>query len=225
MTALDALAATPRWVAWRVETRRGKPTKVPYAPGGRKAKADDPSTWGIRTAVQARAARIVNVQGGGIGIQLGDLDGGKHLGGIDLDSCIAADGTLAPWALKILGAVPTYTERSPSGRGLKLFFCAASEDVRRFLDRIGVRPDVWGTRRGLPGEDARDHGPAVEVYFAGRFFTVTGERWPGTLDELTTLGCSIANSTTAASIAGSTRLARIGFARLISCSASSPPLS
>jgi hypothetical protein len=107
---------------------------------------------------------------------------------LDLDSCIAEDGALAPWALKILGAVQTYTERSPSGRGLKLFFCASSEDVQRFLDRIGVRPDFWGTRRGVPGEDARDHGPAVEVYFAGRYFAVTEEKWPGTPDELTTLG-------------------------------------
>jgi predicted P-loop ATPase len=188
MAALDALAKEARWVAWRNELRGGKPTKVPYAPGGGKAKADDPSTWGIRTAAQAGAAKIVNGQGGGIGIQLGDLGGGKHLGGIDIDSCIADDGTLAPWALKILDAVPTCTERSPSGRGLKLFFCAASEDVRRrFLDRIGVRPDTWGTRRGVPGEDGSDHGPAVEVYFAGRYFAVTEDRWPGTPDELTTL--------------------------------------
>jgi predicted P-loop ATPase len=184
---LDALANEARWVAWRNELRGDKPTKVPYAPDGKKAKADDPSTWGTRKAAEARASGIVNGQGGGIGIQLGDLGGDMHLCGIDLDSCIVDDGALAPWAAEILSATPTYTERSPSGRGLKMFFYTAREDVRPFLDRIGVLPNAWGTRRTMPGLDGRDHGPAVEVYLAGRYFTVTEDVWPGTPDALDTL--------------------------------------
>jgi hypothetical protein len=90
VTALDALAGEPRWVAWRNELRGSKPTKVPYAPDGKKARAGDPSTWGTRKAAGARAAKIVNGQGGGIGIQLGDLGADTHLCGIDLDS--AGDG-------------------------------------------------------------------------------------------------------------------------------------
>jgi putative DNA primase/helicase len=187
MSALHALAAELRWVAWRNEARGSKLTKVPYAPDGGKAKADDPSTWGIRTAAEVRAAKIVNGQGGGIGIQLGDLGGGRHLGGIDLDSCIADDGAVAPWAAEILRTASTCTERSPSGRGLKLFFCVASKDIRPILDCIGVRPDAWGTRRSVPGQDGRDHGPAIEIYFAGRYFTVTEDRWPGTPDGLATI--------------------------------------
>jgi hypothetical protein len=183
---LDALAHEARWVAWRSEPRGRKVTKVPYAPTGRRAKADDPATWGTRAEAEARAKRIVNGQGG-IGIQLGDLGEDKHLCGIDLDSCIAEDGELAAWAVEILRTAPTYTERSPSGRGLKLFFCTASEDVRPFLGRIGVRHDAWGTRRGVTGEAGRDHGPAVEVYVAGRFFAVTADKWPRTLDKLATL--------------------------------------
>ena len=66
MAALHALAREPRWVAWRYESRGGKPTKIPYAPDGKRAKADDPSTWGTRTAAQTRAAKIVNGQGGGL---------------------------------------------------------------------------------------------------------------------------------------------------------------
>ena len=66
-----------------------------------------------------------------------------HLSGIDLDSCIADDGTIAPWAVEILSIVPTYTERSPSGRGLKQFFFTANKNVRPFLDQIGVPPDAW----------------------------------------------------------------------------------
>jgi predicted P-loop ATPase len=143
-------------VAWRNELRGSKPTKVPYAPDGKK----------------------------GIGIQLGDLGADTHLCGIDLDSCIADDGALASWAAEIVSAVPTYTERSPSGRGLKMFFYMTREDVRPFLDRIGVPPNAWGTRHGVPGQDGRDHGPAIEVYLAGRYFTVTEDVWPGTPDTL-----------------------------------------
>jgi hypothetical protein len=187
----DAFAQERRWVAWRNEPRGNKLAKVPYAPDGRKAKADDPQTWGTRAEAEARAAKLVNGQGGGVGIQLGDLGGDGHLGGLDLDSCISDDGALAPWAAEILSAIPTYTERSPSGRGLKMFFYAASEDVRPFLDRIGVRQDAWGTRRSVPGEDGRDHGPAVEAYFARRYFTVTADAWPGTPDMLATLDATM----------------------------------
>jgi predicted P-loop ATPase len=184
---LDALAHSPRWVAWRNEPRGGKPSKVPYAPDGKRAKADDPATWGTRAEAEARAKKLVNGHGGGIGIELGDFGSGVFLAGIDLDSCIADDGAIASWAAEILRAVSTYTERSPSGCGLKLYFDAASEHVRPFLDRIGVQSDAWGARRSVPGQDGRDHGPAIEVYFAGRFFAVTEDRWPGTPDRLTTL--------------------------------------
>jgi putative DNA primase/helicase len=162
VTALDALASEPRWVAWRIEIRGDKRAKVPYAPQGGRAKADDHSTWGSRAEAEARAARIVDGQGGGVGIELGDLGGDTHLAGIDLDSCISEEGTLALWAEAILSTAPTYAEVSPSGRGLKAFFCVESDDVRPFLDLIGVLEGKWGCRRSVPGEDARDHGPAVE---------------------------------------------------------------
>ena len=114
MTALDAFAGEPRWVAWRNELRGDKSTKVPYAPDGRRAKADDPATWGIRAAARTRAAKIVNGQGGGIGIQLGDLGADTHLCGIDLDSCIADDDALAPWAAEILSpGQPPPNDRHP----------------------------------------------------------------------------------------------------------------
>jgi primase-polymerase (primpol)-like protein len=117
MTALDTLADERRWVAWRHERRGNKQTKVPYSPHGGRAKSDDPTTWGTRSEAEARAAKIIDGQGGGIGTQLGDLGGDLHLGGLDLDACIADDGALAPWAAEIIAGVPTYAEQSPSGRG------------------------------------------------------------------------------------------------------------
>ena len=178
MTPLDLLADEPRWVAWRNEDRGRKPTKIPYAPKGQRAKADDPSTWGTRAEAEARAAKIINGQGGGIGIQLGDVGADMYLAGVDLDSCLVADGTLAQWAENILVAVPSYAEVSPSGCGIKAFFFCTADDVRPFLELVGITdPKQWGLKRGIEGEDGRDHGPGIELYMSGRYFTVTGDRW------------------------------------------------
>jgi len=42
-------------------------------------------------------------------------------GGIDFDDCVIADGSIDPRAAIVLDRVPGYVERSPSGKGLKLF--------------------------------------------------------------------------------------------------------
>src|SRR5882724_2143085 len=181
----DRLAEAPRWVAWCNELRDGRATKVPHSPHRGFAKADDPTTWGTRSQAETRARLIVNSRGGGVGIELGDLGDGTHLAGLDLDSCLAPDDALAPWAQSILDTVPSYAEISPSGTGLKLFFLAACADIRPSLDRFGLSPDQWGCRRDVPGHDARDHGPAVELYFAGRFFTVTERHWSSSPEVLT----------------------------------------
>jgi Virulence-associated protein E-like domain len=127
---------------------------------------------------------------GGIGIELGDLGSDTYLGGIDLDSCIDANGCLALWAEKILAELDTYAERSPSGSGVKAFFYCSSEHVRPFLELIGITdPNQWGIKRSLDG-DARNHGPAVELYCAGRYFAITGSLLPGKPKRLTLLDWS-----------------------------------
>lgn len=176
MTAFAMLADQLRWVVWCSETRGGKATKVPYGRGHRHAKADDPATWLTRAEAQAAARRLVNGSGGGIGIELGDIGADQHLGGLDLDSCLI-DGQLADWAERILEAIGSYAEISPSGSGVKIYFYIATEDVRGFLDSIGVPSEAQGCRRAVPGADSRDHGPAIEVYLGRRYFAVTEERW------------------------------------------------
>jgi len=175
--ALDQHAEEQRWVAWRNEARGDRLTKVPYCGTDKKAKADDPATWLCRTEAERVAERIVNGLGGGIGYELGDLGNDLFIAGVDLDSCLNGD-RLADWAAEVLAAIPTYGEISPSGTGLKLFFHLASEDVRPFLDLIGVPSHQWGCRRDVPGANGRDHGPAIEVYFSHRYFAVTGQHWP-----------------------------------------------
>ena len=186
VTALEALSDEPRWVAWRYELRGGKPTKVPYAPDGRRAKADDPSTWGTRAEAKVRASKIINGHGGGVGVELGDLGDDVFLAGVDFDSCIDEHGCLALWAETILSALDTYCERSPSGRGIKALFYLGREDVRPFLDQIGVEVGKWGTRRSV-GANGGDHGPGVEIYLSHRYFAVTKQRCPDKPDRIATL--------------------------------------
>ncbi len=183
MTALDFHAQDARWIAWVNQVRAGKTTKIPKSPRGGNAKVDDPATWGTRAEADACARRVVNGRGGGSGIVLGDLGADVHLGGIDLDSCLQ-NGAVASWATEILATADSYAEISPSGGGLKVYFYILSADVRPFLDRIGVESNAWGCRRDVPGEDARNHGPAVELYLEKRFFAVTNNHWPGTPDQL-----------------------------------------
>ena len=77
--------------------------------------------------------------------------------GIDLDDCRDPEtGEIAYWAQQIVGALESYTEVSPSGRGLHILVKAAL-------------PDHVGRKQG-----------AVEVYDALRYFAVTGERLAGT---------------------------------------------
>jgi hypothetical protein len=186
VTPFDSLADESRWVAWRNELRGNKLTKVPKSANGRNAKSDDPSTWGTRAEAEAWAAQVVNGLGGGIGYELGDLGGDTHIAGIDLDSCIAQDGSLADWARPFLVATPSYCEISPSGQGLKAFFYCATDDVRQFLELVGITdPSQWGFSRSIPGERSKaDHGPGIELYFSGRFFAVTENRWPSQPDKL-----------------------------------------
>ena len=178
--AFSAFEDEPRWLAWRQEQRGGRWTKVPYdaTRPGQRGDATDPSTWATRTEAEKRAKALANGSTqAGIGIPLGDLGDNTFLCGLDLDSSIDENGALAPWAVAIISLLGTYAETSPSGRGIKAFFYVAAENVRPFLDLIGVEPASWGCKRGIPGLSGADHGPGIECYFSARYFVVTTRVW------------------------------------------------
>jgi hypothetical protein len=165
-TATDALrefACLHLWVLWKLLERGGKPTKVPFSPiDQRNAAANDPATWGTRTEAERLVADY-----SGVGIMLAPLDEGRHLGGIDLDACIDDEGNVAPWAGEIVELLNSYTEISPSGHGLKIFFL---HDPRATLAE-GVR---WRAAVRQPAP----HGgkePGIEFYLDRRYFTVTDQ--------------------------------------------------
>ena len=181
---LKSFAALKRWVAWQTEDRgSGKATKVPYAPGGGKARADAPSTWGTRAQAMAMAERLPRAAGqGGIGIELGDLGDGVSLGGIDLDTCCTAGGPLEPWAAEVVELFASYTETSPSLTGAKIFFLYRTADLAKLRARRlpdpgdgAKRKPAWGKQWKLGGGD---HPPAIELYLGNRYFTVTEQPLP-----------------------------------------------
>lgn len=106
------LVALPNWTAYDLEEREpGQFTKMPYNPHhpGRRAKSNDPTTWG--TFGQARA--FAASRGMGVMLMLA-----PPLFGFDLDDCYDGD-ELSPLAVSVLGEIDTYTERSVSGKGVK----------------------------------------------------------------------------------------------------------
>lgn len=142
---------------WKLEKRRGKPTKVPYNPRtGQLAKTNDPSTFAdFGTAMKAYA------MGGWDGIGYRVSEG---IGAIDIDHCIREDGSLNDVAASILAFLPdAYFEKSPSGTGLRGFF--------RLSPDFAYDKTVYYINN-------RQHG--LEVYLPGttnRFVTVTGDEF------------------------------------------------
>jgi putative DNA primase/helicase len=141
----DELKVCPQWVNWRYARAGEKWTKHPYDPrSGRKASSTNLLTWSSFDQV-LRAYESGDYAGVGFVFCSGD-----PYVGVDLDGCRDPQtGEIAMWASKIIGCLDSYTEISPSGRGVHVI-------VR------GKMPTPV-KRRG------------VEMYAAERYFTVTGQ--------------------------------------------------
>jgi primase-polymerase (primpol)-like protein len=111
----DELRKTPNWVLWRLENRDGKSTKIPYYSGGKMASTTDPSTWAAYETIE----QDLTQQYDGIGFCAGEKPGTFIL--IDIDHCISADGTVSELATTIIQKADSYTEISPSGKGIHIF--------------------------------------------------------------------------------------------------------
>jgi len=158
---LAELVARPNWVGWKKEARDGQLTKVPYQVkrGERgedvKAKAGDPATWDTFAAV-ATACAAGRFDGPGYEFHVGE-----DTIGIDLDDVRdPATGALTPLARAIIALADTYTEPSPSGRGVHIIGRGALP-----------RPELEEGRHGKKKGD-------YELYGGGRFFTMTLQPFP-----------------------------------------------
>ena len=82
--------------------------------------------------------------------------------GVDIDHCRNEDGTFTEAAQAILDKYPSYTEISPSGAGLHIFY-----------------------RGVMPGKGNKNSATGVEMYASARYFTMTGNRLEGTPKAIT----------------------------------------
>lgn len=143
----------PQWVVWRSIVSNGKITKPPYQPANYIYPADvnNPTTWAsFEQAVGCWQANPNEVHG--IGFVFTEAD---EFFGIDIDD----ENKVAPEVIEIrrqlvneiLSRTTSYTEISPSGKGIHV---------------IG--------KGKLPSEGRRSSPLQVEIYGQGRYFTITG---------------------------------------------------
>lgn len=159
----QCLRDVPQWVCWRYVERDRRRTKVPIdARTGRNASAMDAATW---TAFEtAHEALLLSEKLDGIGFVLTRDD---PFAGVDLDRCLDEQCEFT-WGREIVDELATYTEVSPSGRGVKLFLQAKKPAFAR------CRRDGFG-----PAGDGE-----IEVYDQDRFFVVTGRALADTPGEV-----------------------------------------
>jgi len=138
------------WLRWKLETRDGKTTKLPYRSDGRgHAKTNDSTTW---SSFETAASNKI---GDGLGCVVKN-----GYAAIDLDKCRNPQiGELEDWAQAVVDEIASYTEISPSGRGVHIW--------------VKGSVPAGGNRRGR-----------VEMYDQNspRYLTVTGNPLNGYSD-------------------------------------------
>lgn len=145
-----------QWVAWRWETREGKRIKPPRNPAtGGYASITAAASWGTLSAAR-KAVERYRLEGIGLVVTPDD-----PLCGVDLDGCVSGDGTVHPTAWGAIRRLDSYTERTPSGTGLRVW-------LRGTIPGRGRKKTCW---RGIK---------AIEIYDRDRYFTVTGLHLDGT---------------------------------------------
>ena len=144
------LKALPQWIVWKTEEKGERYTKVPYQVDGEGAQTNNRRTWStFATAVKFYLQDDYD----GIGFVFSRQD---NYIGIDIDDCVV-DGKVNTFATEIINSLDSYTEFSPSGKGLHVII------------KGNLPQNVLGT-----GRKNTQHG--LEIYSYGRYFTFTGNR-------------------------------------------------
>ena len=163
----QTLKDQPRWAPWVAvwNAKRGKFDKIP-----RRADVPEyclstanPDRWFTFKAATAAFERE-HPSLSGVGYVMTRPHG---VVGVDLDDCVH-DGEIAPWAREVVDALASYTEVSPSGKGLRIFALGDAAD--------------W-----------TNHTVGVEVYGGAepRFLTITGQHLVGTPTDVRAAGAGV----------------------------------
>ena len=131
-----------QWVNWKASIRDGKVTKPPCQPNGLLAKTNDPETWSSFSSVEEAMGCF-----DGIGFV---LTGEDNFVGLDFDKCRNPESDLIdPKINEYIRKFDSYTEISPSGKGIRVF--------------VKGKLPVDGRKKGK-----------MEAYQSGRYVTLTG---------------------------------------------------
>jgi Protein of unknown function (DUF3987) len=168
------LLARPQWLAWWSVTGAGRPVQVPSgrSSGVLKVQAKphklpiNPRTGGLAastrlatwSSAEDACAAVRRWSLTGIGFVFTDSD---SYSGVDIDNCRNPEtGQIADWAWKIIQALNSYTEVSPSG--------------------TGAHTIIRGKLPTGKGNQVAHQGGKVELFSRARYFTFTGLHLDGT---------------------------------------------
>lgn len=155
----ESLQSRNQWIVWKLESRGGKPTKVPYQVDGVHAKSDSPETW-----TDFDSVRTMSNGYSGVGYVFAQTD---PYVGIDLDGCRNPEtGKVAEWARAIILRSNSYAEVSPSETGIKIW-------VEGSIPFSGKKVAL----KNVPTVCEKE--PAIELYTERRYFAMTGWRVTG----------------------------------------------
>lgn len=166
MIAPAELRDRQQWLLWRFEPNpkkpEGKKLKVPYYVSGKRRVGTQGDEEDRRWLTNYQAAIDMATRG------LGKFDGvgfaflpGDGLIGIDLDNMIdLATGEISERGREIIKACGSYTEYSPSKKGVHIFV------------------------RGQVDKSFKSNEIGVEVFCGAQYFTFTGEHYAGTPTEV-----------------------------------------
>jgi hypothetical protein len=152
----EELQQYPQWVVWKaakITKRDGtvKITKVPYNPKtGKPASTKRRGDWATFDDV-CEALLMGGYTGIGFVFTADD-----PFVGIDLDNCVDESGSLRSDARRAVDELQSFTEKSPSGKGLHII-CKGE----------------------LPGGGHCDNKTGREMYQEGRYFTITADTLEG----------------------------------------------
>lgn len=167
MTTFEDLKKLDQWLCWKNENRGGKPTKVPYQVNGEYAKSNDSRTWNSHEAC-VRAVKVMDYDGIGFVFTSND----PYIG-VDIDDCITDEG-IHPKAVQIITHLNSYAEISPSETGVKIWV----KDDGKIVDLRKKKFEIGD-------------GMSVEVYREGRYFTVTGNAFDLTTEQVVEAGAEL----------------------------------
>lgn len=109
-----------QWSTWVSYLRPGKtkPCKLPVQATGEVAKSNDSSTWWNYKDIGFCMMNDKKNRLKGFMFMLTKESG---IIGVDLDNCINATGVISDFAISIINMLDSYTEISPSSKGIRIF--------------------------------------------------------------------------------------------------------